>query len=49
MAMAQNIDNGQSSEWALLRRHASEDIFGVQLAGGQPDQMSRVARVSTAH
>ena len=45
MAMAQNIQNGQSSEWALLRRHPSEDIFGVQLAGGHADYMGRTAKV----
>lgn len=45
MAMANNIENGQASEWALLRRHQSEDCFGVQVAGGQSDMMSRVSRI----
>ncbi|CAE7536411.1 unnamed protein product [Symbiodinium microadriaticum] len=45
MAMAQNIQSGQSSEWALLRRHSSEDLFGVQLAGGHADYMGRTAKI----
>jgi tRNA-dihydrouridine synthase 3 len=45
MAMANNIVAGQASEWALLRRHSSEDCYGVQIAGGYADTMSLTARV----
>lgn len=32
---------GQASEWALLRRHSSEDLFGVQICGAYPDTVAR--------
>ncbi|KAG6496359.1 hypothetical protein ZIOFF_044220 [Zingiber officinale] len=32
---------GQASEWALLRRHLSEDTFGVQICGAYPDTVAR--------
>lgn len=45
MAMANNIVAGQASEWALMKRHHSEDCFGVQVAGGYADTMSLTSRV----
>lgn len=33
MALTDNLKKGASQEWALTRRHASEDIFGIQVTG----------------
>lgn len=45
MALAEQLLKGQASEWALLKRHPSEDCFGVQIAAGHADQFTRLAEV----
>jgi len=41
MAMASKIVEGNSGEWALFRRHKSEDMFGIQIAGAFADNIAQ--------
>ncbi|KAF5962146.1 hypothetical protein HYC85_003355 [Camellia sinensis] len=36
---------GQASEWALLRRHSSKELFGVQICGAYPDTVARIVEL----
>uniref|UniRef100_A0A0K0CZN4 tRNA-dihydrouridine(47) synthase [NAD(P)(+)] n=1 Tax=Angiostrongylus cantonensis TaxID=6313 RepID=A0A0K0CZN4_ANGCA len=45
MALSTNLLSGAPSEYSLLRRHPCEKIFGVQLAGGFPDTMTKSAQI----
>ncbi|KAI8878100.1 FMN-linked oxidoreductase [Backusella circina FSU 941] len=45
MALSANLLRGQQSEWALTKRHKSEDIFGIQICGSKVEQVTRAAEV----
>jgi tRNA-dihydrouridine synthase 3 len=45
MAMAPNLMNGVAAEWALINRHKSEDIFGVQIAGNNVRSIVQAAEL----
>ena len=45
MALGTALLQGSPSEWALLKRHPCEDLFGVQIAGNQAQPMGRVAQL----
>ena len=45
MAMTDKILQAHQPEWALVQRHVSEDIFGIQLCGLHPHQFGRVAQL----
>ncbi|XP_054270481.1 tRNA-dihydrouridine(47) synthase [NAD(P)(+)]-like isoform X2 [Macrosteles quadrilineatus] len=45
MAMASCLLQGKPQEWALTKRHGSEDIFGVQVCGGNTNVMTRCAQL----
>lgn len=45
MALAPKILKGAHEEWALVKRHESEDIFGIQLCGNNPGVLTRCAQL----
>eukprot|EP00735_Rhodelphis_limneticus_P001293 TRINITY_DN1187_c0_g1::TRINITY_DN1187_c0_g1_i1::g.17224::m.17224 TRINITY_DN1187_c0_g1::TRINITY_DN1187_c0_g1_i1::g.17224 ORF type:complete len:681 (-),score=142.33,sp/Q96G46/DUS3L_HUMAN/43.41/1e-176,Dus/PF01207.12/1.8e+03,Dus/PF01207.12/1.1e-53,zf-CCCH/PF00642.19/0.027,zf-CCCH/PF00642.19/0.06,zf-CCCH/PF00642.19/3.9e+02,ketoacyl-synt/PF00109.21/0.0071 TRINITY_DN1187_c0_g1_i1:21-2063(-) len=49
MAMCTKLVAGQASEWALLRRHESEDIFGVQICGGNAEIIGQCSQLLEDH
>lgn len=49
MALCQGLLEGKSSEWSLVKRHPSEDIFGVQIAAGYPDMFTRTCELVESH
>ena len=45
MAMSTRLIQCQQAEWALLKRHPSEDVFGVQICGAFPDTISKTVEL----
>ncbi|KAJ3362942.1 tRNA-dihydrouridine(47) synthase [NAD(P)(+)]-like protein [Allomyces javanicus] len=48
MAHTHSLTAGAFSEWALLKRHPCEDLFGVQLAGGKPGMVLEACEIINA-
>lgn len=45
MAVAFNLLQGKAGEWALLKRHKEEDVFGIQIAAPHADVYERVSEL----
>ncbi|KJA22425.1 hypothetical protein HYPSUDRAFT_67097 [Hypholoma sublateritium FD-334 SS-4] len=45
MGLASSFLSGSKEEWSLVRRHPSEKIFGVQVAGNKPANLVPTAEV----
>ncbi|EPY24985.1 tRNA-dihydrouridine synthase 3 [Strigomonas culicis] len=48
MAVAYNLNRMQKNEWSLLRRHESEDLFGIQLAVARREEAAQCAQALAA-
>lgn len=45
MALSHQLLAGSIQEWALVHRHESEDVFGVQIAGSTVEQVTQVTEI----
>lgn len=45
MTMCTSLLKGHLPEWALIKRHKSEDIFGVQVCGNNPYVLTKCAQL----
>ena len=45
MGLATSFLSGSKEEWSLVRRHPSESMFGVQIAGSRPVTLVPTAEV----
>lgn len=45
MGLASSFLAGSKEEWSLVRRHPSEKVFGVQVAGNKPANLVPTAEV----
>ncbi|KAH9814486.1 hypothetical protein DFH28DRAFT_894762 [Melampsora americana] len=45
MALCQDLIGANTNEWSLVKRHESEKVFGVQLAGSRPQLLVPTAEM----
>lgn len=45
MVLSLSLLQGHNQEWALTKRHETEDIFGIQICGNNPHVLTKSAQV----
>lgn len=45
MALCESLLKGMKQEWALIKRHESEDLFGAQICGNNAYAITKVAQL----
>lgn len=45
MSLGSSLLNGSPSEWAHIKRHESEDVFGVQITATHPEVSTKTVKV----
>ena len=45
VGLAMSFLQGSKEEWSLVRRHPSESIFGMQIAGSKPQLLVPAAEI----
>ena len=45
MALCEDLLQGNASEWALMKRHHTEDIFGVQICANSPLKVAKTVEL----
>lgn len=45
MVLSSSLLQGHNQEWALTKRHETEDIFGIQICGNNPYMLAKSAQV----
>lgn len=49
MSLCTSLLGGNPSEWSHLKRHESEDIFGIQITASHPEPTTKVVKVLNDH
>lgn len=45
MSLCSSLLNGNPSEWSHIKRHSSEDVFGIQITASHPEQTTKVVKL----
>lgn len=45
MSLCSSLLNGNPSEWSHIKRHESEDVFGVQITAIHPEHTTKIVKV----